>query len=327
MSNESTSTAPKPFVFVLMPFKQEFNDIYKYGIKGAAEDAGAYSERVDEQDYTESMLDRIYNQINKADVIVADMTGQNPNVFYEVGYAHALDKIVLLLTQDSKDIPFDLKHRPHIVYGGQIEELRNKLAPKLRWAINESKTRTKSALPNPFGIMVHDRIVPESSTLEDAPTIEVYPPKNNLGELTLKIHVQNVSPEVTEGVSHIYLFASNDSPLTPLYKDFYEIPGRARRSIWMPVSPLKSLPQAESSILPVRYRLDMNLPRIPPDAVEVVTLRLHLKLKAGVEIDGVLSESRTNTLLKEEPLVLRLHTQNSMHQFPFKLEVREAGID
>src|SRR5215212_3353410 len=120
MSKESGSTAPKPFIFVLMPFKPEFNDIYKFGIKGAAEDVGAYSERVDEQDFTEGILDRIYNQINKADVVIADMTGQNPNVFYEVGYAHALDKIVLLITQEADDIPFDLKHRQHIVYGGKI---------------------------------------------------------------------------------------------------------------------------------------------------------------------------------------------------------------
>src|SRR6266480_2682429 len=93
------STLPKPFVFVLIPFAQEFTDIYKFGIKGAADDVGAYAERLDDQMFTEGMLERIFNQINKADVIVADMTGRNPNVFYEVGYAHALDKVVLLLTQ------------------------------------------------------------------------------------------------------------------------------------------------------------------------------------------------------------------------------------
>src|SRR5215471_9073888 len=111
-----TSTMPKPFVFVLMPFDEKFDDIYRFGIKGGAEDAGAYAERVDEQIFVEGMLDRIFNQINKADVIVADMTGKNPNVFYEVGYAHALNKVVLLITQSAEDIPFDLKHRQHIVY-------------------------------------------------------------------------------------------------------------------------------------------------------------------------------------------------------------------
>lgn len=83
------STAPKPFVFVLMPFDSSFKDTYTFGIKGAADDAGAYAERLDEQMFDEGMLERIFNQINKADVIVADMTDRNANVFYEVGYAHA----------------------------------------------------------------------------------------------------------------------------------------------------------------------------------------------------------------------------------------------
>jgi len=85
MSDEPISTTPKPLVFVLMPFDSSFDDIYKFGIKGAAEDSGAYAERIDEQIFSEGILDRVFNQINKADVIVADMTGRNPNVFYEVG--------------------------------------------------------------------------------------------------------------------------------------------------------------------------------------------------------------------------------------------------
>jgi hypothetical protein len=48
MADAFKSTVPKPFVFVLMPFADEFKDIYTFGIKGAAEDAGAYAERLDE---------------------------------------------------------------------------------------------------------------------------------------------------------------------------------------------------------------------------------------------------------------------------------------
>ena len=59
--NTEPSTLPKPFVFVLMPIAPEFADIYKFGIKGAAEDVGAYAERVDEQIFIEGMLDRIFN--------------------------------------------------------------------------------------------------------------------------------------------------------------------------------------------------------------------------------------------------------------------------
>ncbi|MGO9119548.1 MAG: hypothetical protein ACLQPD_18305 [Desulfomonilaceae bacterium] len=133
------TTTPKPFVFVMMPFAVEFNDVYQLGIKPACDAAGAYAERLDEQIFTDNMLDRIYNQISKADAIVADMTGRNPNVFYETRYAHALGKKVILLTQKSEDIPFDLKHYPHIVYAGNITDLKGELEKRVRWALEQSK--------------------------------------------------------------------------------------------------------------------------------------------------------------------------------------------
>lgn len=71
----------KKFVFVIMPFKNEFNDIYQLGIKSACCEADCYCERVDEQVYDGSMIERIYNQIRCADFIIADMSEKNPNVF------------------------------------------------------------------------------------------------------------------------------------------------------------------------------------------------------------------------------------------------------
>ncbi len=129
------TTAPKPFCFVLMPFDEAFEDIYKIGIREACEAAGGYCERVDEQIFQERILDRIYNQISKADIIIADMTGRNPNVFYEVDYAHALGKATILLTREASDIPFDLQHFQHIVYGNKISDLRENLSKKVRWFI------------------------------------------------------------------------------------------------------------------------------------------------------------------------------------------------
>src|SRR5215475_6262847 len=120
-------TAPKPFVFVLMPFSNEFTDIYEVGIKAACKEAGAYCERVDEQIFDETILERVYNQIAKADIIVAEMTGKNANVFYETGYAHALNKRVILITKYTDDIPFDLTHFPHIVHEGSITTIKSQL--------------------------------------------------------------------------------------------------------------------------------------------------------------------------------------------------------
>lgn len=129
------TTKPKPFCFVLMPFSESFDDTYELGIKAVCKDAGAYCERVDEQIFNERILDRVYNQISKADIIIADMTGRNANVFYEVGYAHALGKRTILLTQNTDDIPFDLKDYPHIIYGGKITDLKEKLTKRVEWFI------------------------------------------------------------------------------------------------------------------------------------------------------------------------------------------------
>jgi hypothetical protein len=141
----------KPFVFVLMPFASDFDDIYKFGIKQTCEQLGCYCERVDEQIFQDSILDRIYNQISKADILIADMSGRNPNVFYEVGYAHGLGKKVILLTQKTDDIPFDFKHFQHIVYGGSAAALQTELTRTIRWII-ENPEKQDEALLSPLEV-------------------------------------------------------------------------------------------------------------------------------------------------------------------------------
>jgi nucleoside 2-deoxyribosyltransferase len=125
------------FIFVLMPFSPGFEDTYKLGIKPACEASGAYCERIDEQIFVENMLLRLYAQIKKADLIVADMSDRNPNVFYEVGYAHGLNKKVILLTKSTDDIPFDLRHYQHIVYSGRIASLKDELQRRVEWYLDQ----------------------------------------------------------------------------------------------------------------------------------------------------------------------------------------------
>lgn len=134
------------FGFVLMPFDKAFDDIYKLGIKETANALSILAERVDEQIFQEGILERIYRQIELADVIVADMTGQNPNVFYEVGYAHAKGKLCILLTQRPEDIPFDLKHHRHIIYGNSIQALRQQLTDELAWAKSQIEVTRSSRI-------------------------------------------------------------------------------------------------------------------------------------------------------------------------------------
>lgn len=120
-----------PLILVLIPFSDKFADVYSLGIKQVATDLKCRCERVDEIEYNDLILAKIYQEIGRANLIVADMTGRNPNVFYEVGYAHALKKEVILLTQDAADIPFDLAGHNHIVYQGKITKLQKLLHKRL----------------------------------------------------------------------------------------------------------------------------------------------------------------------------------------------------
>jgi hypothetical protein len=174
-------TQPKPFVFVLMPFADEFKDIYELGIKAACREAGSHCERVDEQLFDENILERVYSQISKADLLVADMTGRNPNVFYEVGYAHALGKRVILLTQRSEDIPFDLKHYAHIVYEGRITLLKDQLLPRVKWAVENPKEKSQLFEPT-LELYVNDVL------LVGNPNIRPIYASDTSFEITLDIH-------------------------------------------------------------------------------------------------------------------------------------------
>ncbi|WP_156447524.1 nucleoside 2-deoxyribosyltransferase [Blastomonas sp. CCH1-A6] len=134
------------FAFVLMPFDNTFDDIYKLGIQQTCKEHSVLAERVDEQIYSETILERIYRQIDACDFIIADMSGRNPNVFYEVGYAHAKGKLCTLLTQSTDDIPFDLRHHRHIVYDGSITKLKSQLSTEIDWLKSEISRKQKQPL-------------------------------------------------------------------------------------------------------------------------------------------------------------------------------------
>lgn len=187
-------TTPKPFVFVLMPFDAAFNDIYALGIRAACEDAGAYCERVDEQIFHESILQRIYNQISKADVIIADLTARNPNVFYETGYAHALGKQVVLLTQNADDIPFDLRHYSHIIYGGSILKLKEELERRVRWCIELPRTARQS-IAEQLECYINGRKVNEGDNL--SVPVTTFDP--TLFEFDLIIAIHNAGNRIYSG--------------------------------------------------------------------------------------------------------------------------------
>jgi hypothetical protein len=316
-SPDSPETGPKPFVLVLMPFKKEFNDTYEYGIKGAAQDVGAFAERVDEQIFQEGILDRIFNQINKAEVIVADMTGQNPNVFYEVGYAHALNKVVVLLTQKAADIPFDIKDRQHITYGGQIKTLRPELARRLKWAIEEARQR-KAAGSFRLVVCCDGVELPEASLGSAHPIIES--PKSKITEGNLCIEIRNEGNKISDPISHIYLFTEEKLlPMTLISREKHfraHEPDKSTvglsRLVRLEFVPT-SIPPGRIETLNVHYRLNVNRAKVYKDYKEVAKL-------TGVPEPGKVGFLDAKVLR----FSLRVHLGASYFDFPFLFKIPET---
>ena len=102
--------------FTLMPFDSKFQALYDDHIKPTVTRSGLRCERADDIRGTSVITWDIWERINRARFLVADLTDQNPNVFYELGLAHAISKDVILLTQSMDFVPFDLKTIRCIVY-------------------------------------------------------------------------------------------------------------------------------------------------------------------------------------------------------------------
>ena len=119
-----------PHIFVLMPFSPDLDDVYHLGIHEIAKTLNHSCERVDEIEFVGSVLAKVYNSITNSKIIICEVTSPNPNVYYELGYAHALNKPVILITKDISLTPFDLKGYNHIVYKN-IVDLREKIKKRL----------------------------------------------------------------------------------------------------------------------------------------------------------------------------------------------------
>ena len=102
--------------FALMPFTQCFDGIWEIVIRPTVEGQGDECTRADDFFAPGPIMNAIVHAIESADYLIADLTGRNPNVFYELGLAHSMGKPVILLTQNVGDVPFDLKHQRLIEY-------------------------------------------------------------------------------------------------------------------------------------------------------------------------------------------------------------------
>ena len=120
------SQPPTPAeVFVVMPFAHEVKTVYEDHVKAVTQRLGLTAVRADDFFAANSIISDVWNAINQAQILIADCTGRNPNVFYELGIAHTLGKPVILIAQSVDDIPFDIRHIRIILYNFTPQGMRD----------------------------------------------------------------------------------------------------------------------------------------------------------------------------------------------------------
>ena len=130
----------KPTAFSIMKFEKDFDDLYDNVIVSVCEKFGYKSIRADKCYASSPIIQDIIREIANASLVIADITMDNPNVFYELGYAHALEKPTILLADEKKRdlLPFDVRGYRTIFYqntiGGkkEIEDLLYKYVENIQ---------------------------------------------------------------------------------------------------------------------------------------------------------------------------------------------------
>lgn len=113
--------------FIIIPFEDSFNEYFNKIIVPAVKETGLIPIRSDKIYGTRAIIDDIFERIFKAALVIADATSKNPNVNYELGVAHALEKPTIIITQSINDVPFDYKHLRVIEYKTEKVDWANKL--------------------------------------------------------------------------------------------------------------------------------------------------------------------------------------------------------
>lgn len=110
----------RPKAFVVMQFSTEYNDVYFEVIKSVCEEQNIEVMRIDEENGPGIIIQDITRAINESKMIIADISPVNANVFYEVGYAHALNKPTILIAEKGTKLPFDVSAFRTLFYENTI---------------------------------------------------------------------------------------------------------------------------------------------------------------------------------------------------------------
>lgn len=112
---ETDISPDKKLVFVLTPFNKNFESTFEI-IRKVCNQVDLKCLRGDEDFIKSDIFSHILKKLLKANIVIANIDGRNPNVFYELGLAHALDKNTILIAKTKSELPIDVKSKYMILY-------------------------------------------------------------------------------------------------------------------------------------------------------------------------------------------------------------------
>jgi hypothetical protein len=133
-----------------MPFGGWFDEYYEQIFYPAIENCNLEPKRADDLYRPSNIVQDIWSLTKKSKFVLADLTGKNPNVFYELGLAHSLAKPAILVTQNLEDVPFDLRNLRVIVYDRNSPNWGDILKENIQLAITETIDSPKETIPTAF---------------------------------------------------------------------------------------------------------------------------------------------------------------------------------
>ncbi len=125
--------------FVMMPFGEAFDQVYRTLIYPAATESGLMVIRADEMAAPGFIMEQIRVAIQQSRICIADVSDKNPNVMFEIGFAQANGKPIIFLAKDLTDLPFDIAALRVIKYGTEPSQVQDSLKSAIQQVLSEDR--------------------------------------------------------------------------------------------------------------------------------------------------------------------------------------------
>ena len=141
VGRKKARTVDKGICFVMMPFREPVDKYYEAIFEPAIKKADMTPLRADDSIFsTGKIMDQVWSGIEGANVLLAELSLQSRNVYYELGLAHALQKPVIIVAPEEDDVPFDLRHLRILYYDADDpfwgQELIDRIAENITSALS-----------------------------------------------------------------------------------------------------------------------------------------------------------------------------------------------